>query len=334
MKRHPLVAFWIWLCAFYATWLGLVAYGDYWTQLVDHWGIALAMLFGSYVAGSTPMGGGTVGFPVLVLLFDMPGSLGRNFGLAIQSIGMVSASIYIICERRPLVMPMLRPAMWGALVGTPLGACYIAPGMNDLAVKLTFAVIWASFGILLCLKQKEMLANKAVAIGREPWHMPVGALVGVLGGVVASITGVGIDMAIFVVLVLLDRADLKVAIPTSVILMAFTSVVGLLSNVLLATTGNPLYSIDPEVFYSWLAAAPVVALGAPLGAYVVQLIPRGPTLFFVALLCIAQFIWTLWQEAVSSTATLAAVVSVGVCVLLFLGLNAMGNGLQSRRTKD
>lgn len=334
MKRHPLVAFWIWLAIFYASWLGIVAYGDYWSQLASHWGIALAMLFGSYVAGSTPMGGGTVGFPVLVLLFDMPGSLGRNFGLAIQSIGMVSASIYILCQRRPLAMPMLKPAMWGALFGTPFGASLIAPGMDDLVVKLTFAIVWASFGILLCLKQKEMLANKAVVTGREPWHAFVGALVGVLGGIVASITGVGIDMAIFVVLVLLDRADLKVAIPTSVILMAFTSVVGLLSNLLLAATGNPLYAIDPEVFYSWLAAAPVVALGAPLGAYVVQLIPRGPTLLFVALLCIAQFAWTLWQESVSFTATLAATLLVGMFVVLFLWLNALGHGLQGRPGKD
>jgi uncharacterized protein len=334
MKRHPLLAFWVWLVCFYATWLGLVVYGDYWRQLSDHWAIALTMLFGSYVAGSTPMGGGTVGFPVLVLLFDMPGSLGRNFGLAIQSIGMVSASIYILCERRPLALPMLRPAMWGALVGTPFGACFIAPGMDDLVVKLVFAILWASFGILLCLKQKEMLANQAIVSGREPWHTLIGLLVGVLGGIVASITGVGIDMAIFVVLVLLDRADLKIAIPTSVILMAFTSVVGLLSNVLLAATGNPLYAMDPEVFYSWLAAAPVVALGAPLGAFVVQLIPRGPTLIFVALLCIAQFAWTLWQESVSPSATLIAVLSVGISVLLFLRLNTLGHGLQARRNDD
>ena len=41
--------------------------------------IAAAMAVGSYFAGSTPMGGGTVGFPVLVLLFDGPATLGRDF---------------------------------------------------------------------------------------------------------------------------------------------------------------------------------------------------------------------------------------------------------------
>ena len=47
----------------------LLSLANIWQTLVDHWGIALAMAIGSYAAGSTPMGGGTVGFPVLVLLF-------------------------------------------------------------------------------------------------------------------------------------------------------------------------------------------------------------------------------------------------------------------------
>ncbi len=81
--------FLIWLGAFYATWLVLVISLDAWSHVVGNWAIAAAMAFGSYFAGSTPMGGGTVGFPVLTLLFDYPASLGRDFGLAVQSIGMV-----------------------------------------------------------------------------------------------------------------------------------------------------------------------------------------------------------------------------------------------------
>ena len=99
------------------------------------------MTLGSYLAGSTPMGGGTVGFPVLVLLFEQPGSLGRNFGLAIQSIGMVSASIYILCRRQPVDWKLLRPALLGSLIGTPLGCFFVAPFVPDIWVKLTFAVI-------------------------------------------------------------------------------------------------------------------------------------------------------------------------------------------------
>jgi uncharacterized membrane protein YfcA len=103
--------------------------------------MAVAMAAGSYVAGSTPMGGGTVGFPVLVLLMDLPATLGRDFSFAIQSVGMTSASIYILCKRQELEWPMLRAALLGALVGTPLGILYIAPLASDLFIKLLFAIL-------------------------------------------------------------------------------------------------------------------------------------------------------------------------------------------------
>ncbi len=48
-------------------WTWLVFDSDRWDDVTAHWPIALAM--GSYVAGSTPMGGGKVGFRILVLLF-------------------------------------------------------------------------------------------------------------------------------------------------------------------------------------------------------------------------------------------------------------------------
>ena len=54
----------------------------------SHWPIAVAMAIGSYFAGSTPLGGGTVRFPILVLLLGLPVALGRDFGFATQSVGM------------------------------------------------------------------------------------------------------------------------------------------------------------------------------------------------------------------------------------------------------
>jgi hypothetical protein len=96
-------------------------------------------------------------------------------------------------------------------------------------------------------------------------------------------------MVIYAVLVLLCQADLKIAIPTSVIIMAFTSLVGV-------ATKNLSTGMQPGVYGNWLAAAPVVALGAPLGAFIVDKIGRTPTLFVVSLLCIGQFVWTMSNE--------------------------------------
>ncbi len=327
--REALLRLWpftLWLGIFYFVWLLIVIIGDHWQTLQSHWPIALAMSFGSYIAGSTPMGGGTVGFPVLVLLFELPGALGRNFGLAVQSIGMVSASIYIFSARRPLDLGLLRPALLGALIGTQLGASVVAPFVTDRWVKLTFAVVWCSFGLMHMMKLSELVAAQGESELWRSWDRPIGLALGLTGGVVSSITGVGIDMIIYATLVLLYRADLKISIPTSVVLMAFTSLVGIASNVVLSRINPGLYHIAPEVFANWLAAAPVVALGAPIGAIVVNLIPRKPTLIIVSVLCILQFVWTILHEQVSGLTLAVSVAAVLAVNAGFHLLYHMGRG--------
>ncbi|QDV25462.1 Sulfite exporter TauE/SafE [Aureliella helgolandensis] len=271
------------------------------------------------------MGGGTVGFPVLVLFFDLPGSLGRNFALAVQAIGMVSASIYIFAARRPVDWDILRPAIAGAILGMPLGAVWIAPYVPDLWVKLTFAVVWCSFGVLHLLKLKELIAAQGTRVRNPQPLRRIGFSIGLLGGVVAAVTGVGIDMIVYATLVLLYRSDLKVAIPTSVVIMAFTSLLGISTNYLLATAFPAHFSIAPEVFANWLAAAPVVALGAPIGSIVVNLISRAPTLILVSILCIGQFLWTLIDEQVSGLTLLVALGGVLIVNAVFQLLYRVGS---------
>lgn len=289
-----------------------------WPVVKAHWPISLAMAAGSYVAGSTPMGGGTVGFPILVLLFDLPATLGRNFGLAVQSVGMVSASIYILSARRPIDWGLLKPALLGSAVGTPFGAAFVAPFVSDLGVKLLFAVVWASFGVIHYLKIKAIVAPEGHRPPHGAFDRPIGWTIGLLGGVVAALTGVGIDMMIYAALVLFFRGDIKIAIPTSVILMAFTSLIGISSNLALSRIDPDLYSVSPEVFYNWLAAAPVVALGAPFGAIIVNRLPRASTLIIVSTLCIGQFFWVLIKEQVSGLALLAAIAGLILMCGLFL----------------
>lgn len=315
---------------FYAAWLGVVSAYDLWASMRSHWPISVAMAAGSYFAGSTPMGGGTVGFPVLVLLFDMPAALGRNFGLAVQSIGMTSASIYILAARRDVDWALLKPALLGSLVATPLAAAFLAPYAPDLGVKLLFATLWASFGLIHFAKIKAIVAPEAPRTPDKKFDVPIGLGVGLAGGVVAALTGVGIDMIVYATLVLFYRADIKVAIPTSVILMAFTSIVGIVSNLALAKLDPALYAVSPEAFYNWLAAAPIVALGAPFGAIIVNQLPRQPTLLIVSALCIGQFVWTLIAEQASGLPLLCALTGVLLLNLLFLAMFRAGEERRQR----
>ena len=185
----------------------------------------------------------------------------------------------------------LNGAMLGALFGTPLGIFFIAPYIPELWIKLLFAIVWASFGLLHLFRLSEIAGHTGMTDFDERWDFKLGLWIGVLAGAtVAAVTGVGIDMVLYTALVLICRADLKIAIPTSVVIMAFTSVLGVAVKTL---SGQGL---APGVFENWLAAAPVVAIGAPLGVFIVAKIGRKPTLLVVATLCVGQFIWTLYSE--------------------------------------
>lgn len=308
------------LAAFYAVWLAIVVADHAWSTVLQGWPIALAMALGSFVAGSTPMGGGTIGFPVLVLGFDFPSSLGRDFGFAIQSVGMVSASAFILVRRQPLEWRMLRPALIGSALGTPLGLLFIAPFVAGSFVKIVFAVLWASFGLVHLAKMKEIIGSRGRRVEASGFDRKAGFLIGLLGGAfVASLTAVGVDMLIYTVLVLLCRGDIKVAIPTSVLLMAFTSVVGV-------STQAVLGRLDSGLSAHWLAAAPIVAIGAPFGSLVVGRLGRETILFVVSLLCLLQFAWTMHHEhaALGESGLVMALGALGVTTLAFLVLEKRG----------
>ena len=318
--RKRLWIWFLWLACFYAAWSFLVFAMGHLQTALEHWPMALAMAMGSYVAGSTPMGGGSVGFPILVLLFKQSASLGRDFSFAVQSIGMTSASIFILARRQPLAWSMLQGSMVGSLIGTPLGIVLVAPVIPELWIKLVFAVVWASFGVLHLYRIAEISGHAGMTEFDERWDFRVGLALGLFSGAtVAAVTGVGIDMVLYAALVLLCRADLKIAIPTSVLIMAFTSVLGMVVKILF--TG-----VQPGVFENWLAAAPIVCLGAPLGAFVVDLIGRKPTLLFVAVLCVMQFLWTCHTEraALGVPGFIAALAAVGLLLIAFERLRAWG----------
>jgi hypothetical protein len=139
-------------------------------------------------------------------------------------------------------------------------------------------------------------------------------------------------MLLYSVLVLYFGADPRLAIPTAVALMAFTSLVGVATGLSLAALDPSVPLLPPGLAGHWLAAAPIVVLGAPLGALAVGLIPRTATLALVSLLCLAQLAWFCAQAqlAPSGIAWVAGTV-LGLGGLLQL-LHARGRRAARRPT--
>ncbi|MFO0959593.1 MAG: sulfite exporter TauE/SafE family protein [Isosphaeraceae bacterium] len=316
--RSPrMAAFPCWLLAFYLAWASIVALGGWWPSVRSHWPISAAMAGGSFVAGSSPVAGGVVGFPVLVYAFDYPARLGRDFCLAVQSVGLASAGLYILTRRRPVEWRILRFAMAGAALGMPLGLAFVAPRVSDARVKVLFSIVYASFGLLHLARMRGIIANVGPLRIRFAADPGIGVAVGFAGGLLASILGVGAEILLYGLLALLYHADVKAAIPTAVLLMAFTSIVGMACRLLSPDAAPMIAQIAP----SWLAAAPVVVLGAPVGSFVARFVRRPALLGFVSLLCLAQYAFTCYHNHLAGwplTLAIAGVLAVNLALhLLF-----------------
>jgi uncharacterized membrane protein YfcA len=272
--------------AFLVCWVISVISFGWWPLVREHWGIALVMIGGSLVAGSTPMGGGSVAFPILVYVFGESPENARNFGLAIQALGMSSALLFILGRGTPIQKRLLLCACSGAAAGIVFGTFFVAPYVSRSIVKLLFSCLWMSFAMITLARNKEFCALKVNPALEWNAAARVGLPLGLLGGVIASMIGVGLEMVLYTVLVLLFRCDLKVAVPTAVCATAIASIVGAALHIAIG-------DIPKAIFGDWLAAAPIVIFGAPAGTFIVTRVPRMKLLYFVSALCVFQFFWTL-----------------------------------------
>jgi hypothetical protein len=71
----------------------LYTYPESWSRIQYHWPVSVTMIFGSIIAGATSEGGGAIAFPVFTKILQIPASDAKIFSLAIQSVGMLAASI-------------------------------------------------------------------------------------------------------------------------------------------------------------------------------------------------------------------------------------------------
>ena len=191
--------------------------------------IAITMIFGSFVAGSTCVGGGAIAFPVMTLVFKINPLTARDFTILIQSLGMTSSSIIIfLCKIKVEKFSLILGTI-GGVFGSLIGLLFIASNLKPSSTKIAFASIWFSFSISLFflnhLKNRDILDEIKKL---EKIDIIFLIFSGFCGGILTGMVGSGIDITLFSVLTLKYRISESVATPTSVILMAINSIVTLI----------------------------------------------------------------------------------------------------------
>lgn len=236
--------------------------------LLGNWPISLTMVFGSFIAGATSEGGGAVAFPVFTKLLGINPVDAKVFSLAIQSVGMGAASIMIVYMGIRVEWRVIRWASLAGLPGIVLGATLLAPNLPPVVIKVAFTVLVSSFAVtLFALNRGIRLCHQCLPhTGRRELTMVV--MAGFLGGLLSGLVGNGIDILTFSLMVLLFRISEKVATPTSVILMAINSIAGFALHAFF------IGGFTAQVQDYWLAAIPVVVVGAPAGALLCSKLDR------------------------------------------------------------
>lgn len=288
-------------------WGVMMAAYDLFFVWVDHWLSALVMVFGSFIAGSTPLGGGAVAFPVFSKFFGVAAFEAKTFSLFIQSVGMTSATVYFLLSKVYINWRLIAFLMPSTLVGFVFG---MSGGIVlDGAVKMVFSAFALLCGMLLLL-----LYLKGEQLERPLSHHTL-TLVGFGCGLLAALLGTGADALLFFTLAIVYRQKTVRIIPTTVTYMAVTSIFGSLFVLLQSPE-----LVTPFVINSWLVAAPVVFVFAPLGGLVMTRVNPRLLLIFIKSVLIVEAGSTLLFTQLSMLQTL---------LLLALLLLALGYFLKN-----
>lgn len=272
LRRNARNSFLLVTTLVWGIWIALMLAGDRWHLFQDsgeaeipNWFMSITMALGSFIAGATSEGGGAVAFPVMTLGFGIPPSTARDFSLMIQAVGMTAAGFTILFTRIQVERHALLWASLGGTLGIVLGLDFIAPRLSPPFAKMFFTATWLPFAFALYWINRYHDREVHTSIANFlPRHALLLFGTGIVGGIITSITGSGLDIATFSLLVLRLRISEKIATPTSVVLMGINALVGALWK------GGVHGNLAPDAWSYWWVCVPIVVVGAPFGAHFIR----------------------------------------------------------------
>jgi uncharacterized protein len=187
--------------------------------------------------------------------------------------------------------------------------------VSPVQAKLFFVSLWLSFGIALWLQNRRPEREVFDKI-QNPQMVDFIRLMafGLVGGVISSLFGTGINIFTFCLMTIYYRVSEKVATPSSVIIMTIETILGFFLH------AKILGDFQPEAFEIWLACVPFVAIFAPLGAFVISKMPRKGIAQLLYMILIIQFFGAMFviQPSVSQILICGLILVGGVSVFTFM----------------
>lgn len=296
-------------------WFAAVAIAGLFERVLSNWEASATMLFGSFLAGSSPEGGGAVAFPVFTKALHVSAPVARSFGLSIQAVGMGVATLAIFLFRRKIHGRAAVVGSIGALIGFAVAVVFFGEH-SELFWPSSISTPWikATFSIVLATTSLLMVRHLRHGDHHDfplRWNPRIDAalmLAALAGGFVSALGGTGANILVFLFLVVIVDENPKVALPTAIVVMTVVSVAGLIvyglvdgqlnvevtGDAVTAVGGTPtaLDASQADLLGLWLAAVPVVVWGAPLGSLAASLIPERRLVQFVALLAASEVLTT------------------------------------------
>lgn len=319
-------------------------------RVLSNWEASITMLFGSFLAGSSPEGGGAVAFPVFTKALEVPGPIARTFGLSIQAVGMTMASIAIVLSGRRFHRRAALIGSVAAIAGFSIAIYALGrpdelfwpPSIGSAWVKATFSIVLATTSVIMIQHLRHGDASHPVEM---PWNARLDlALIAVAGagGLLASLTGTGANIVVFLFLVAIADVGAKTALPTAIMIMTAVSLVGfvvfglfdgqldmqVLNDRVTSVSGiaTDLDANNHDLLGLWLAAVPVVVWGAPLGSLAASLVREDQLVRFVAGLAAFEVLTTFLLVPQLRT-------DVGLIIYLVAGLVVLPTALLMLRHK-
>ncbi len=268
----------------WAIWLLFTNFNGF-NIILDNITIALTMLLGSFVAGSTSVGGGAVAFPIFTKVLHIDSNTALIFSLAIQSVGMTAASLMIVLTKMPICFRIIRYSIIAGGLGLLTSLFVVRLHISNADIKYLFSCF--SFLVAAGLIWIRLNYDKALHLDNPKPSAIALTISCFIGGMLSGIIGTGIDFIVFTLMIFMWHYDFKKAIATSVVIMAINALIGF--TAILLTTNQ----FSDTIINYWLAAVPIVVIGAPLGALACKYAHKNIMLYFLLVLILIDIVSTV-----------------------------------------